>query len=270
MSQRPASLSALRRDVRSACARGDLAGLAEIEASLRDDPRAGARELLLRCDRYRSRRSAEERRIFDLFALRRRCQAEGARLVAGVDEVGVGPLAGPVVAAAVILPESVELPGLNDSKKVPREKRERLAGWIREQALGFAIGEVSPLEIDRVNILQATLEAMRRAVAGLPTQATPDHVFVDARTIPGLSMPQTAIVNGDSRDASIAAASIVAKVYRDRQMRELDAVHPAYGFARNMGYPTPDHFEALRAHGPCEIHRRSFRPVSDAIRGRLT
>lgn len=260
------SLAVLRRRIREACDRGDLGELIEQEALLRNDPRSGAQALVRRCERFLAGALQERQRIDKLFELRRRAEAEGASRVAGVDEVGVGPLAGPVVAAAVVLPAKVDLPGLDDSKKVPRKRREWLAGRIREQARAWAIGEVPPGEIDRINILQASLEAMRRAVVALDSGCRPDHVFVDARRIPGIDVPQTAVVHGDSRDASIAAASILAKVYRDASMRELERQHPGYGLGKNMGYPTPDHIQALRENGPSPVHRRSFRPVALSIR----
>ncbi len=182
--------------------------------------------------------------------------------MAGVDEVGVGPLAGPVVAAAVILPENVALPGLDDSKKLTRKARETLDVAIRAQALAVGIGAAEVAEIDRVNILQATLQAMRRAVAALG--AVPDHVLVDARTIPGVRSAQTAIVGGDALDGSIAAASIVAKVYRDALMQQYDSLHPGYGLCRHKGYGTAEHLQALRDLGPSPIHRHSFEPVRAA------
>lgn len=229
-------------------------------AALRRDGRAGARSLADALERRARARRAEARRVARLFEIRRRLFAEGLRTVAGVDEVGVGPLAGPVVAAAVVLPERVRLPGLNDSKQVPRQGRERLAREIREQALAVSVADVSVAEVDRLNILRATLEAMRRAIAGLSLR--PDHVLVDARTIPGLAMAQTAIPGGDARDGSIAAASIVAKVHRDAIMRRLDAEHPGYGFAIHKGYATRAHLAALSLLGPSPVHRRSFAPVS--------
>jgi ribonuclease HII len=231
-----------------------------LEHALRDDPRAGARRLSETLARARERELAERVRVQALFEFRGRLQQQGARLVAGVDEVGMGPLAGPVVAAAVVLPEAVYLPGLDDSKRVTRARREELARRVHEQALGLCIAEVDEREIDRLNIYRAGLEAMRRAVLGLGEE--PDHVVVDARTIPGVRMPQTAIVGGDALDGSIAAASIVAKVYRDAQMQRLDAAHPGYGFAQHKGYPTPEHLAALRRLGPSPIHRRSFAPVA--------
>jgi ribonuclease HII len=228
------------------------------------DPRAGARSLGRRCLRRAAEAEREQRRMRRLFAMRAKLMARGVGTLAGVDEVGVGPLAGPVVAAAVVLPERVDLPGLNDSKQVPRAARERLAQAIREQAVGCAIAEVEPREIDRLNIYRASLEAMRRAVVRLCEQLEVDHLFVDARQVPGVAIEQTAIVHGDAEDGSIAAASIVAKVHRDALMGRLDERHPGYGFAHHMGYATPEHLAALRQLGPSPAHRRSFAPVAEA------
>jgi ribonuclease HII len=175
----------------------------------------------------------------------------------------MGPLAGPVVAAAVILPVSVRLPGLDDSKKLTAEARQRLDVCIREQALGVGLGIVAPEDIDRLNIYRAGLEAMRRAVALL--ELAPDHVLVDARRIPGIGCAQTKVADGDSRDGSIAAASIVAKVARDAIMRRLDEQHPGWGLAQHMGYATAQHLAALRRLGPSPVHRRSFAPVARAL-----
>jgi ribonuclease HII len=230
--------------------------------ALRRDPRRGARDLALRMDRRRRAEEAERERLTRLFDRRRQLFERGARFVAGVDEVGMGPLAGPVVAVALILPERVDLPGLKDSKQLGRPARERLAARIREQAVACAAGKVHPREIDRLNIYQAGLEAMRRAVAALAV--TPDHVLVDARTIPRIAASQTAIVGGDASDGTIAAASIVAKVHRDAIMRHLDSRYPGYGFGRHMGYGTQQHLEALRRLGPSPAHRRSFAPVARA------
>lgn len=233
-------------------------------ASLSGDPRRGARALAEQLERRRTKRRRDSRRVSRLFALRRELVREGARFVAGVDEVGVGPLAGPVVAAAVVLPDRVELPGLDDSKQVKRADRERLDAAIRAQALAVSIGEASTREIDRHNILQATLLAMRRAVEGL--SRAPDHVLVDARTIPGVPVRQTALIDGDARDGSIAAASIVAKVYRDALMIDLDGRHPGYGLAQHKGYGTREHLRALARLGPSASHRRSFAPVAQHVR----
>lgn len=188
--------------------------------------------------------------------------AEGAR-VAGVDEVGRGPLAGDVVAAAVILDPRQPIPGLDDSKKLSARRREVLAQQVQEQALAVAIGRASPREIDEHNILQASLIAMVRAVEALPI--TPDLALVDGRQVPRWRYRAEAVVRGDARVAEIAAASIVAKVTRDREMDEVHARWPVYGFDRHRGYPTAAHLAALASHGPCEIHRRSFAPVRDAL-----
>jgi ribonuclease HII len=231
---------------------------------LRDDPRRGAQQLVEILQRRLEKRRQEHGRLEKLFAFRQELFASGLRRVAGIDEVGVGPLAGPVVAAAVILPERVDLPGLDDSKKLSRAAREHLDEAIRSQAEAIGIGQADAAEIDRINILQATLQAMRRAVLALGS--TPDHLLVDARTIPDVAVGQTALVGGDARDGSIAAASIVAKVYRDSLMRGFDADHPGYGFTRHVGYGTAEHMAALRRLGASPIHRRSFAPVARAPR----
>ncbi len=189
--------------------------------------------------------------------------ARGLTLIAGVDEVGAGPLAGPVVAAAVILPEGCTILRLNDSKKLSAAVRARLAPEIRARATAYAIASCSVAEIDERNIYQASLEAMRRAVALLDPSA--EHVLVDARRIPGLDLPQTAIVHGDAKSQAIAAASVIAKVYRDELMQGLDAQYPGYGFAKHKGYGTRAHLAALAALGPCAIHRRSFGPCKRAL-----
>lgn len=180
-------------------------------------------------------------------------------LIAGVDEAGRGPLAGPVSAAAVILAPRVRIVGLRDSKKLSPAQRERLANVIRTQALAWAVGWAEPAEIDCLNILQASLLAMRRAVQALA--CVPQRVLVDGNCAPALSCPVAAIVKGDDRVACISAASILAKVERDSLMRRLDRDFPVYGFAIHKGYPTAAHLAALAAHGVCPSHRRSFAPV---------
>lgn len=180
-------------------------------------------------------------------------------LLAGVDEAGRGPLAGPVVAAAVILDDRQPIRGLGDSKLISPKRREKLFEEIRAKALACCIAEASVEEIDRLNILQATLLAMRRAVEGL--RLVPHRVLVDGKQLPLLKMPAAAIVKGDARVPAISAASILAKVWRDRQCLALDVRYPAYGFARHKGYPTAAHLAALRAFGACEVHRRSYAPV---------
>ncbi len=190
--------------------------------------------------------------------------SRGLRLVAGVDEVGMGPLAGPVVAAAVVFRDGPLPEGIADSKRLTARARERAAAAIRACAAGVGIGVVEPEEVDRLNVYQAGLRAMRLAVAALPD--APEHVLVDGRVIPELTMPQERYVGGDARVYSIAAASIVAKVHRDALMRELDSVYPEYGFGRHVGYATREHLQALQRLGPTPIHRRSFAPCAAAMR----
>ena len=184
-------------------------------------------------------------------------------LVAGVDEAGRGPLAGPVVAAAVILDDLKPIRGLKDSKVLTEKRREALFDEIRDKALCCSIAEASVEEIDSLNILQATLLAMRRAVEGL--RLLPVKVLVDGNRLPVLRVAAEAIVRGDAKVKSISAASILAKVHRDRLCQALDEAHPLYGFATHKGYPTPEHLAALQAHGACPVHRRSFAPVREAL-----
>lgn len=230
--------------------------------ALEGDARSGARALAQALSKRAARLEAEAERLAKLLALRDQLAAAGRRCVAGVDEVGVGPLAGPVVAVAVVLPMRPKLPGLDDSKKLSAAARERVGAAVRAQAQALGIGEVWPEEIDRLNIYRASLEAMRRAVCALPVAA--DHLLVDARTVPEVAMPQTALLRGDGRDASIAAASIIAKVHRDAIMCQLDARYPGYGFARHKGYGTAQHLQALRLRGASAVHRHSFAPVARA------
>lgn len=258
---RPSLASARKQIVRAKDQRELVSLLALLEA----DDRAGAQTLAKSCRRKIDLYERRQRRERELFVLRNNLFLQGYSRIAGVDEVGMGPLAGPVVAAAVILGETVDLPGLDDSKRVSRQNRERLAVMIRQQAMCYAIGSVGPEEIDRINIYRAGLEAMKRAVTQL--MPVPDHVLVDGRSIPELMMPQTSLVHGDRRDGSIAAASILAKVFRDSVMVRMDKCYPGYGFASHMGYPTPQHLKALRSIGPSKIHRRSFSPVRVSANG---
>ncbi|RKG37752.1 ribonuclease HII [Acinetobacter rongchengensis] len=185
-------------------------------------------------------------------------------LIAGVDEAGRGPLVGSVVAAAVILDPNNPIEGLNDSKKLTEKKREKLFIEIQEKALAWAIAEASHQEIDEINILQASLLAMRRAVEKLKVQ--PEHVLVDGNKVPqGLAMGCDAVVGGDTLHAEISAASILAKVTRDREMVALDLKYPQYGFAKHKGYPTRAHFEAIEQHGVMDQHRRSYAPIKKAL-----
>ena len=192
----------------------------------------------------------------DWYAYEKRAGGQGFSAVCGIDEAGRGPLAGPVCAAAVILPPDCDIPGLNDSKKLSEKKREALFPVIQEKALAFGIGWATAEEIDRVNILQATFLAMARAVEALPTPA--DYALVDGNRMPPLPIPGETIVKGDATSASIAAASILAKVSRDRLLRRLDEEHPEYGFAKHKGYGTKAHYEAIRKYGLLPEHRRSF------------
>ncbi|HCE1481248.1 TPA: ribonuclease HII [Vibrio parahaemolyticus] len=185
------------------------------------------------------------------------------QLIAGVDEVGRGPLVGDVVTAAVILDPNNPIEGLNDSKKLSEKKRLALLPEIKEKALAWAVGRCSPEEIDELNILQATMVAMQRAIAGLKVQ--PDLVLIDGNRCPELSMDSQAVVKGDLRVAEISAASIIAKVVRDQEMEELDKQYPQFGFAKHKGYPTKAHFEAIEQHGVISEHRKSFKPVKKAL-----
>lgn len=192
----------------------------------------------------------------NLWELETQYQAEGYGCICGVDEAGRGPLAGPVVAAAVMLPHGLEIPGLNDSKKLTDKKRRELFPIIREQAIAFGIGWASQEEIDEINILQATFLAMNRAMDAMAVKA--DLALVDGNRDPGFSIATKTIVKGDSLSANIAAASVLAKVTRDNFMEEMAEKYPGYGFEIHKGYGTRAHYAALEALGPCEIHRRSF------------
>ncbi len=188
---------------------------------------------------------------------------EGEELIAGVDEVGRGPLCGAVVTAAVILDPLRPIDGLNDSKKLTEAHREALFPIIQERALAWAIGRAEVAEIDQLNILHATMLAMQRAVAGLTLR--PDRVLVDGNRCPVLPMPSEPVVGGDARVPAIAAASILAKVTRDREMQEMELLYPGYGIGKHKGYPTPAHLSALKLLGATPIHRRSFAPVREAL-----
>ena len=199
----------------------------------------------------------------DLWAYEKDLWASGYRLVAGIDEAGRGPLAGPVVAAVVILPTTFRHKGINDSKLLSEGKRKELVPVIERESLGWAVAAVDEREIERINILQATLLAMTRAVRGLLSR--PDYLLVDALSIPEIELPQKAIVKGDRLSASIAAASILAKVSRDRLMEEYHERYPRYNFRRHKGYGTAEHREAISRFGPCPIHRRTFRGVKEFL-----
>lgn len=193
---------------------------------------------------------------------------EDTRLICGVDEAGRGPLAGPVYAAAVILDPARPIPGLKDSKKLSESARVRLAGEIRAHALAWSVAWASEEEIDRLNILHASMLAMRRAVLGLDPAAR--MALIDGNRCPDLLIPARAIVKGDASEPCISAASILAKTERDKEMRRLADMYPVYGFERHAGYPTPEHLAALECHGPSPIHRKSFGPVKKIVQNTLS
>jgi ribonuclease HII len=206
--------------------------------------------------RKRNADARERRRLDRMHRFEEIAHAAGHRTIGGIDEVGRGPLAGPVVAACVVLDGPLRLRGLNDSKQVPVELRESLALEIKARAVAWAIGEASVAEIDRLNIYWASILAMERALAAL--SIPPDYLITDAVRIKSWTGPQEPVIKGDAKCATVAAASIVAKVHRDAMLVELDAAYPHYGFAEHKGYATPQHIAALTAHGPCVEHRRAF------------
>ena len=236
---------------------------ADLEAALASEPRAGARAVLASVKRRRRSNRAEGQRLRNLLRYETRLWARGVTLVAGVDEAGMAPLAGPVVAAACILPRDYRPRGVDDSKQLDAGERERLAADIKKNAVAWAVGRAEVGEIDRLNIYWAGILSLRRAVLGLDPR--PEHLLIDARRIRDLDIPQDGIVHGDALSLTIAAASILAKTTRDALMARMDEEHPGYGFARHKGYPTADHVAALRERGACPIHRRSFRPVRDVL-----
>lgn len=236
---------------------------AATEAALLADPRPGARAILDAIARRRSDNRAEGQRLRKLLRYETALWATGVQAVAGVDEAGMSPLAGPVSAAAVIFAPGVRIPGVDDSKKLDAATRERLAAEIKRTAVAWSVGFAQVGEIDTINIYWAGLLAMRRAVEGL--SASPEHVLVDARRIRDLKIPQQAIVKGDTKCLTIAAASILAKTARDALMHKLDTIYPGYGFSKHKGYPVREHRIALKALGASPIHRRSFGPVREIL-----
>lgn len=201
-----------------------------------------------------------------MLALESELWSRDLRFLAGVDEVGRGPLAGPVLAAAVVFEKGTRVEGVKDSKKLSPRRREELYEEIVENCLSYGIGTMEHDTIDYMNIRRASFEAMKLAISAL--SVTPDYVLVDGYAIPDLGIPQSGIIRGEDHSMSIAAASIIAKVYRDRLMELYDTAYPEYGFARNKGYATPQHLEALRSYGPCRIHRKSFRPTRELLKPR--
>jgi ribonuclease HII len=238
---------------------------AELNELLKDS-RAGVRKLALSYMREQERKAKERKRLQTMWQYEREYWAKGMKWIAGVDEAGRGPLAGPVVAAAVILPPDFCAEGLNDSKQLTPTERMDLKKRIEQEAIAVGIGIVDVDYIDRHNILQATFQAMRIALSGLSPK--PDMILADAVTIPGISIPQRGIVKGDALSHSIAAASVMAKTTRDEWMMRAAKEYPEYGFDQHMGYGTPEHLEAIRKWGPTPLHRRSFAPIRELLEER--
>jgi len=260
MGSRTFTLATLRRRYVD----GERALPAAIERALRADGRPGALAILEAVARRRRANRSEGQRLRTMLRFEVALWAQGLVHVAGTDEAGMSPLAGPVTAAAVVFPPGTRIPGVDDSKKLDARAREDLAPQIRAAAAAWAVAFVEPEEIDRLNIHHAGLAAMARALGKLGLE--PEHVLIDGRhRLRALPLPQQAIVGGDAKSLTIAAASILAKTARDARMCELDGQFPGYGFSQHKGYPVAAHFAALRRLGPCAIHRLSFAPVQAAL-----
>jgi ribonuclease HII len=231
--------------------------------SLKKDERAGVRRLLEKWQKQQQKEQELLEKFTKMTLFERKLRSQGFKYIAGIDEVGRGPLAGPVVAAAVILPEDFYLPGVDDSKKLNEQKREEYFAKIQEEAIAIGVGVIEAAEIDAINILEASKKAMLQAVVEMPS--TPDYLLIDAVSLE-TPYPSESLIKGDARSISIAAASIVAKVTRDSMMRKLDKVYPHYGFATNMGYGTAAHLAALKQYGAAPIHRTSFAPIRSISR----
>lgn len=227
-------------------------------AELEQDSRSGVIQAIAKQKREIQKRIDEDERLEGMLAYEKECYARGMELIAGVDEVGRGPLAGPVVAAAVILPKACKIPGLNDSKKIPKSKHKEIYEDVLQNAIAIGIGVKDNQVIDQVNIYEATKLAMMEAIGQLEPQ--PQHLLIDAMKL-DLPIPQTSIIKGDANSLSIAAASIVAKVTRDQMMEKFDREYPGYDFAQNAGYGTAKHLAGLDKLGVTPIHRRSFEPI---------
>lgn len=241
-------------EIKAALEAADIAELPFVMEQYVSDEREGVKKLLVKAQKKLDAYAKELIRTENMKIYEKKY--DDYSYICGIDEVGRGPLAGPVVAAAVILPKDCNILYLNDSKQLSEQKREELYDIIMEQAVAVSLGMVSPARIDEINILQATYEAMREAIAKLPVQ--PAILLNDAVTIPEVIIPQVPIIKGDAKSVSIAAASIIAKVTRDRLMVEYDKMMPSYGFAKNKGYGTAEHIAALKEVGPTPIHRKTF------------
>lgn len=236
---------------------------AATEAALRADSRPGAAVILAAIARRRFENRSEGQRLRKLLQYESALWTSGIVHVAGVDEAGMSPLAGPVSAGAVVFAPGFRLPGIDDSKKLDPQRRERMAEAIKTHAVAWAVGYAEVEEIDTINIYWAGLLAMRRAIEALTV--APEHVLLDARRLKELTVPQQRIVKGDAKSLTIAAASILAKTARDARMRELDALYPGYGFAKHKGYPVREHVAAIKQLGATPVHRRSFAPVREVL-----
>lgn len=234
---------------------------AEFLVAARLDPRKAAQRVVKRYEK----KVKEHERLMHMYDYERKALAEGCQIIAGVDEAGRGPLAGPVSVAAVILPFELELPKLNDSKKLSAKVRDELYAMIKEHAISIATVFIDAKTIDSINIYQATMNGMYDVIATL--NPVPDKVLIDAMPLNNLSMAHESIIKGDAKSASIAAASIIAKVSRDRLMDEYDKKYPEYGFAHHKGYGTAEHIAAIKKYGPCPIHRLTFEPLRSMIKG---
>lgn len=249
------SIAEIKEEIAVAAVTADPVQLESMLAAYADDPRKGVQNLIGKARKQIEKLQAEKERLKKMRFFEEKYQGKYS-VICGIDEAGRGPLAGPVVAGAVILPKDCDILYLNDSKKLSAARREKLYEEIQEKALAYAIGIVSNEKIDQINILQATYEAMRQAVAKL--ELSPDLLLVDAVHIPDLPQKQVGIVKGDAKSVSIAAASIIAKVSRDRMMLQLDQIYPEYGFAKHKGYGSQAHIAAIQKYGPCPIHRQTF------------
>jgi ribonuclease HII len=243
-------------EIREQLLRGNQPVTAHFLNKLGRDPRQGARKIYeLLKKRYEKERT-DRVRVLNMLNFERVLWKSGIQSIAGIDEVGIGPLAGPVVAAAVVFPPGTELAGIDDSKRLDVDQRVKMEAVIRRTATAIGVGLAEVGEIDRLNIYHAALLAMRRAVEALSVK--PDHLLIDARIIPGVSIPQNSFFKGDGINFSIAAASIIAKTHRDRLMEDLEKKYPGYGFAQHKGYGTTEHQNSIRELGPCPVHRMSF------------
>lgn len=229
---------------------------------VKKDTRKGVQSLLEKKVKALKKAEMEREHFLEMMKYESELKLQGFKLIAGIDEVGRGPLAGPVVAAAVILQNGFYLPGINDSKQLSEQKREEYFGIIMDEAISVGIGVISADEIDQINIYEATKKAMNDAINN--SSIFPDYCLIDAMKLT-LPIPQTSIIKGDAKSVSIAAASIVAKVTRDRMMKEYSNQYPYYHFENNMGYGTKEHLLSLNTYGPCPIHRKSFAPIKDMV-----